>query len=281
MASPAHGETTGPGQPKIILHWLEVSRAHRILFLFEELGVPYELKTYKRTKERLAPPELKDVHPLGKSPVVTIETPGSTTPIVLAESAAIAEYFCDYYGKGTSLVPSRYQEGKDGQIGAETESWLRYRMFMHYAEGSLMPFMVLSLIVGSEYFQVSRRRHQALTKSAIRNAPVPFFIKPITNSVAGKIESSYLQRNMKSHYDFLEAQLATSPDGGDYLCGKDITAADIMLLFPLEAGQTRSGFTQSQYPKIWAYVERLHERDAYKRAVAKVVEIEGEFKTTL
>ncbi|OAL20370.1 hypothetical protein AYO22_08864 [Fonsecaea multimorphosa] len=256
MASLAHGETRGPGEPKITLHW--------ILFLFEELGVPYELKTYKRTKERLAPPELKHVHPLGKSPVVTIELPDSNKPIVLAESAAIGEYFCDHYGKGTSLVPSRYQEGKEGQIGGETESWLRYRMFMHYAEGSLMPLMLLSLIVGS-----------------IRNAPVPFFIKPITNSVAGKIESSFLQRNMKNHYDFLEGQLATSPDAGSYLCGKDLTAADIMLSFPLEAGQTRSGFTQSEYPKIWAYIERLHERDAYKRAVAKIVEIEGEFKTTL
>ncbi|KIW31045.1 uncharacterized protein PV07_02729 [Cladophialophora immunda] len=264
MASHARPETTGTGEPKITLHWLEVSRAHRILFLFEELGVPYQLKTYKRTKERLAPPELKNIHPLGKSPVVTIETSGSTTPVVLAESAAIVEYFCDYYGKSTTLVPTRYQEGKDGKIGGETESWLRYRMFMHYAEGSLMPLMLLSLIVGS-----------------IRNAPVPFFIKPITNSVAGKVESSFLQRNMKNHYDFLESQLATSPDAGDYLCGKDATAADIMLSFPLEAGQSRSGFTQSQYPRVWAYIERLHERDAYKRAVAKIVEIEGDFKTTL
>ncbi|KAJ9616586.1 bifunctional glutathione transferase/peroxidase [Cladophialophora chaetospira] len=252
------------GEPKIVLHWLEVSRSHRILWLFEELGVPYELKTYKRTKERLAPPELKEVHPLGKSPVVTIDIPGSTAPIVLVESAAIAEYFLDHYGKGSSLVPGRYQTGKDGQLGGETESWFRYRMFMHYAEGSIMPMMLLSLIVGS-----------------IKNAAVPFFIKPVTNSVASKIESSFLQRNFRSHYDFLEGQLATSPDDGQYLCGPDLTAADIMLSFPLEAGKTRSGFTQNQYPKIWAYVERQHERDAYKRAVAKIVEIEGEFKTTL
>ncbi len=123
--------------------------------------------------------------------------------------------------------------------------------------------------------------HLALTGAAIRKAPVPFFIKPITNSVAGKIESSFLKRNLKTHYDFLESQLATSPDGGDYFCGKDLTAAYIMLSFPLEAGQTRSGFTESQYPKIWAYVDRIHQRDAYKRAVAKIVEVEGDFKTTL
>ncbi len=111
----------------------------------EELGIDYELKTYKRTKEGLAPSELKEVYPLGKSPVVTIESPGAQKPIVLAESAAIAEYLCDYYGRW--LVPERYPEGKNGQIGAETESWLRYRMLMHYAEGSIMPLMLLSLII--------------------------------------------------------------------------------------------------------------------------------------
>jgi glutathione S-transferase len=103
----------------------------------------------------------------------------------------------------------------------------------------------------------------------------------MTNGVAGRIESSFLHKNLKSHYDFLEGQLATSPDGGAYFCGSDLTAADIMLSFPLEAGQIRSGFTQSQYPKVWAYVDRIHRRDAYKRAVAKIVEVEGDFKAVL
>lgn len=127
---------------------LEVSRSHRILWLLEELGLPYELKTYKRTKAGLAPPELKEVYPLGKSPVVSIQAPDAPQPIVLAESAAITEYLCDYYGK--SLVPQRYTAGKEGQIGGETESWIRYRMLMHYAEGSIMPLMLLSLIMQSE-----------------------------------------------------------------------------------------------------------------------------------
>lgn len=115
--------------------------------MLEEIGINYELKTYKRTKAALAPPELKEVYPLGKSPVLTIEPHGSTTPIVLAESAAITEYLCDYFGKW--LVPERYREGKDGQIGGESESWLRFRMLMHYAEGSLMPLMLLGVIVQS------------------------------------------------------------------------------------------------------------------------------------
>ncbi|KAK4939466.1 bifunctional glutathione transferase/peroxidase [Elasticomyces elasticus] len=249
-------------QPKVTLHWLETSRSHRILWFLEEMGIPYELKTYKRTKESLAPPELKEIHPLGKSPVVELLTPGSTTPIVLAESAAIVEYFCDYYGQW--LVPRRYQAGKDGQIGGETESWLRYRMLMHYAEGSFMPFMVLSVIV-----------------NRIRNSPVWFFIKPITAAVASTVETGFLSRNFKTHYEFLEGQLATSPDGGKFLCGKDLTGADIMMSFPLEAGQSRTGFSKEQYPKVWDYVERLHEREAYKRAVARIIELEGQFKTTM
>jgi glutathione S-transferase len=110
---------------------------------------------------------------------------------------------------------------------------------------------------------------------------VPFFIKPITNGVASKIESGFLTRNLKNHYDFLESQLASAPDGGGFLCGHDLTAADILLSFPLEAGQSRSGFKQEQYPKIWAYIDRLHERAAYKRSVQKIVEVEGKFRTNL
>jgi hypothetical protein len=135
---------------KITLHWLEVSRSHRILWLLEELEIPYELKTYKRGKDKLADPKLKEVHPLGKSPVITVEVPGAEKPLVIAESAAIVEYLCDYYGKW--LVPKRYREGKEDQIGGESESWLRHRFFMHYAEGSIMPLMLIALIVSSGCF---------------------------------------------------------------------------------------------------------------------------------
>ncbi|ETN42579.1 uncharacterized protein HMPREF1541_01736 [Cyphellophora europaea CBS 101466] len=247
--------------PKITLHWLEVSRSHRILWLLEELQIPYELKTYKRGKDKLAPPELKKVHPLGKSPVITIETSNSNEPLVLAESAAIVEYLCDYYGK--HLVPKRYKDGEDGRVGGETESWLRYRFFMHYAEGSIMPYMVFSLIPG------------------IRNAPVPFFIRPVTNSVANRVSSLFLEPNFKTHYAFLEEQLKSSPDSGEYLCGKHITAADILMSFPLEAGQSRSGMSREQCPLMWAYVDRLHEREAYKRSIKKIEDIEGSFKSNL
>lgn len=152
---------------KITLHWytqrpviisiedadlyrLETSRATSILWLLEELHVPYELKTYKRQKSKLADPKLKEVHPLGKSPVVVIESPATSKPLVLAESGAIVEYLLDHYGKW--LIPKRYREGQEDQIGGETESWLRYRMYMHYAEGSIMPLNVMALLVQSALF---------------------------------------------------------------------------------------------------------------------------------
>lgn len=115
----------------------------------EELEIPYELKTWKRGADKKADPKLKEVHPLGKSPIVTVERDGRE-PLVLVESAAIIEYLCDYYGKW--LVPERYPAGKEGQIGEETEAFTRYRTFMHYAEGSIMPLNLIALLMSSESF---------------------------------------------------------------------------------------------------------------------------------
>lgn len=125
---------------------LAQSRAQRILWLLEELKVDYVLKTYKR-KGALAPPELKKIHPLGKSPLLTVEVEGAPAPLILAESANIIEYLVDHYGN--RLVPKRYPDGKDGQIGGETEEWLRYRYYMHYAEGTLMPYLIIKLLLNS------------------------------------------------------------------------------------------------------------------------------------
>ena len=124
-----------------------MSRSHRILWLLEELGIPYELKTWKRGRDKRADPRLRDIHPLGKSPIVTIERGPNKDPLVLIESAAIAEYLCDYYGK--HLVPTRYPPDSEPHISAETEEWLRYRTYMHYAEGSLMPLNLVALLMTS------------------------------------------------------------------------------------------------------------------------------------
>lgn len=107
----------------------------------------YELRIFKRRADKLAPAELKEIHPLGKSPVITIQTPGADKPLVLAESGAIVEYLCDHFSSARpTLVPQRYRPGSEGKVGGETEEWMRYRYFMHYVEGSLMPFLVMSLV---------------------------------------------------------------------------------------------------------------------------------------
>ncbi|KAL1860924.1 bifunctional glutathione transferase/peroxidase [Paecilomyces lecythidis] len=247
----------------ITLYWLEQSRSHRIAWLLEELNLSYGLKTFKRGSDMLAPAELKNIHPLGKSPVISIESPATSKPLVLAESGAIVEFLCDNFG-GEKLIPNKYAPGKEGQIGGESESWLRYRFYMHYAEGSLMPVMFLTLLV-----------------YRIRNAPVPFFIKPIPWIVASQIESQFLTRNQEAHFSFLEDQLKTAPDGGKFLCGKELTAADILMSFPLIAGADRGVFTKDKYPELTAYTNRLQETEGYKKAVAKIEQVEGSFQASL
>lgn len=125
------------------------------------MKLDYELKVFKRTKDKLAPAELKEVHPLGKSPVLGIQAAGADKQIMLAESGAITEYLTEYFGKW--LIPARYVEGKEGQIGGETEAWLRYRFLMHYAEGSIMPLMVFSLLL---YSMAPLRLGRSVTNSS-------------------------------------------------------------------------------------------------------------------
>lgn len=187
-------------------------------------------------------------------------TPNDTSisPRVIAESGAIVEYITEYFGP--QLIPKRWQEGKENKIGGETEEWMRYRFYMHYAEGSIMSAMVLALVI-----------------QRIKDAPVPFFIKPVTRGIAGKVEDSFLKKNFETHFNFLEEQLATSE--GNFLCGKNMTGADILMQFPLEAGMGRTGLTKEKYPKICAYVERLMEREAFKSAVENIKKDTGKYES--
>ncbi|KAM0794536.1 hypothetical protein BDR22DRAFT_875415 [Usnea florida] len=253
---------------KITLYWLDRSRSQRILWLLEELHLEYTLLTYKR-QSQLAPPELKAVHPLGKSPILSVEPTSPTTnndeskkPLVLAESAFIIEYLVDHFGPW--LAPERYAGSKEGatggEVGGETESWVRYRYYMHYAEGSLMPYLVIGIIV-----------------SAIKTS-TPFFLRPLALLLTGAIETKFLNPNLRTQWDFLESQLATSPNGGGFLCGADLTGADIMMSFPLAAAKLKSLFTEKEHPKLCAYVEKLEAMEAYKKAVQKIVEVEGKYE---
>jgi len=252
-------------QPKVTLYWLEKSRSQRILWLLEELNVTYELKIFHRDPStQFAPPELKKIHPLGKSPVISILAPGASEPVVIAESAFIVEYLLDHFSHGSTLLPKRYKEGKEGQVGGETEEYLRFRYFLHYAEGSLMSIMLVAHIA-----------------SQIKSSPVPFFIKPITNGIAGKMNSNFLAPNFVTHFTFLESQLETSPQGGQYLCGPHLTGADMLVSYPLIAGRSRVGLTKEKYPRLTAYLEKLEAEPGYKKGVEKIIEIEGSYEVSV
>jgi glutathione S-transferase len=124
---------------------LNQSRAQRIVWLLEELKLPYEVELFQRTSTFLAPPELEKIHPLGKSPIISV-TPSGQQPIVLAESGFITSYLCEHSPEGKKLVPSRWKDGMEGQFGGETEGWLRHEYFLHYAEGTLMGPLVMTLL---------------------------------------------------------------------------------------------------------------------------------------
>ena len=214
----------------ITLHHLENSRSQRILWLLEELGVVYEIKRYGRDKQTsLAPPELMEVHPLGKSPVIT------DGDITVAESGAIIEYLVDKFDDGT-LRPA-----KESPQGRACTYWL------HYAEGTFAPLMLLSLIVGR-----------------IETAPMPFFIKPIARGIADKVKSGYLGINVKRNLEYMNNTLSEST----WFCGDDLTAADIQMSFALEAAEIRTNLS-SEYPHLAAFLERARGRPAYKAALDK------------
>ncbi|TVY80983.1 Glutathione S-transferase [Lachnellula suecica] len=266
-------------QPKIKLYWLEQSRAQRILWLLEELKLPYELETFKRdAKTHLAPPALQKVHPLGKSPTITILPPGATDPVVISESGFIVEYLLEYFGNGSTLLPKRYMEGQEGKIGGETEEWKRFRYFMHYAEGNLMQVNMMFLLTNSKFlFPILNGSNNVAT--AIKSAPVPWLMKPVTRLIGDKIISDFLQPTFLVHWNFIEGQLKTS--GGDYLCGKYLTGADILMSFVLIAAKESKAFTKDKCPMLAAYVDMLEKEPGYGASVAKIVKIEGKFEAML
>jgi glutathione S-transferase len=220
----------------LVVHHLETSRSQRILWLLEELGVPYELKVYKRDKTtRLAPPELKAIHPLGKSPVLT------DAGQVIAESAVIIEYIVEKYGHlGTGelahLAPA-----------AGTPEYWQAKYWMHYAEGSLMNWLVMKLVF-----------------STIPTRPMPFFAKPIARGLCEKVQTTLIDPNVQNSLNFIEGHLAKNA----WFAGPDITMADFQMSFAIEALLSRSTAT-GQYPHIVAYHKRMRARPAYQRAEAK------------
>lgn len=212
----------------IVVHHLNNSRSQRVLWLLEELGLPYEIKRYERDAQTmLAPPELKAIHPLGKSPVIT---DGDKT---IAETGAIVEYILETYGEGR-LIPA-----------PGTPERLRFTYWLHYAEGSAMTPLLLKLV-----FTSLPNRAPGLMKGFVR-------------TVSGRAEQGFVDPQIKAHVDYWEAELSKS----EWFAGNELTGADIMMSFPLEAGAARGG--AGSRPHIKAFLEKIHARPAYQRALER------------
>ncbi len=210
----------------IVVHHLNRSRSLRVLWLLEELQVPYEVRRYQRDpKTMLAPPELKAVHPLGKSPVL------GDGDRVVAETGAIIEYLVERHGNGR-LVPA---PGSDAR--------LRYTYWLHYAEGSAMPPLLLKLVLDR------------------METGAPFLLRPVLRGAIAKVRAGFLDPQLKTHLDYMERSL----DTGEWFAGAEFSAADIAMSFPLEVATSRAGLDQSR-PKLFDWLQRIHARPAYQRA---------------
>lgn len=214
----------------LIVHHLNDSRSQRVLWLLEELDVPYDIVRYQRDpKTLLAPPALRAIHPLGKLPV--IEDEGHT----LAESGAIIEYLIDRYDAG-QLAPLRGMPER-----------LRFNYWLHYAEGSAMPPLLLKLVA-----------------QRIANAPMPFFARPIARRIANTLQASFVDPQLELHLSYINRALAAT----GWLVGDAFSAADIQMSFPLEAAMARSGMVD-RLPHIARFVARIRARPAYQRALER------------
>ena len=213
----------------ITVHHLNNSRSQRILWLLEELRLDYEVKRYQRDAQTmLAPPELRAVHPLGKSPVIV------EGDMVLAESGAIIETLADRYGAG-KLAPA---PGSPERV--------RYLYWLHFAEGTAQPPLLLKLLF-------DRIKSKA-----------PFFVRPVARAIADKALGTFVLPNIARNLDFMESELGKS----EWFAGPQFSAADIQMSFPLEASRARGGLDEKR-PRLMSFLERIHSRPAYQRAVER------------
>ena len=215
----------------VVVHHLNNSRSQRVLWLLEELGIPYEVKRYERdAKTMLAPPSLIAIHPLGKSPIIV------DGEVTVAESGAIIEYLVDKYGAGR-LIPA---------AGTE-EQRRRYTYWLHYAEGSAMSPLLFKFVF-----------------DRIAKNPAPWPVSAIARRIATTVTTTFIAPNLKRHLDYIEAELNSHA----WFAGEEFTAADVQMSFPLEIAVSRAGLDASR-PKSMAFLDRIHARDAYKRALER------------
>lgn len=220
----------------LTLHHLETSRSHRILWLLQELGVPYELRRYQRDPAtRLAPPELKKIHPLGKSPVLT------DGELVVAESGAILEYLAECYGAQAPAELAHLEPARG------TPAHRQCRFWMHYTEGSLMNWLVMQLVFDS-----------------IPRQPMPFFVRPVARALCAGVQQKLIQPNVQAALAFMENHFAQHR----WFAGEHLSLADFQMSFAVEAALAR-GAAASAWPHLHAYLQRIQARPAYQQALAK------------
>lgn len=213
----------------LTVHHLENSRSQRVLWLLEELGLPYNVQRYDRDKQTMqAPSELLKVHPLRKSPIIT---DGDAT---VAETGAIVEYLVDQAG------------GRLRPIAGSPEL-LRYRYWLHFAEGTAMPPLVMKMVF-----------------DRVVSSPMPFFVRPVARGIASKVMAAMVAPNLSRQLDFMEAELK----GRDWFAGNEFSAADVMMSFPLELSALGGGLDASR-PRLQDLLQRIHARPAYRRALKR------------
>lgn len=213
----------------ITIHHLDNSRSQRILWMLEELGVPYDIELYQRDKGNLLAPEsLKKVHPLGKSPVLVDDG------LTLAESGAIIEYLQETYDLEGKFKPTEHVARQ------------QYRYWLHYSEGSLMPLLVMKLIFGR-----------------LGQPPMPWLIRPIGHAIGKGVQKNYLDKQIANHLRYMEAHLTTQ----HWFAGNNFSAADIQMSFPIEAIESRGGL--EAYPHLQAWLSAVQVRPAYQQALKK------------
>ena len=209
----------------LTVHHLNNSRSQRVLWLLEELGIEYEIARYQRQSDMRAPAALRAIHPLGKSPVVA---DGDKT---IAESGAIAEYLIETYGNGRLIPPPN------------TPERLRYVYWLHYAEGSAMPPLLLQLVF------------RRLPRQA------PAVLRPLVRAIARRAQETFIDPQLRTHIDYWESELSRDP----WFAGTEFTAADIQMSYPLEAAAARSGVPLGD--RVRGFLARIRARPAHQRAV--------------
>ena len=201
----------------LTLYHLRNSRSDRIIWLLEELALDYEIVRYDRDPTFRAPPEMREIHELGKSPIIR------DGDLVLAESGAIVDYIMVRHGAGR-LAP-RHGDPE----------WARYVFWLHFAEGSLMPWLTIDLLL----------------TSGIVPGVDPGPLAPM------------LQQELARYLHWVDADMA----GRAFAAGSDFSAADVMLAYALEFAKGRNHLADTEH--LVPYLERMTAREAYRRAKQK------------